>query len=177
MITILVIVLGLTTFSIYQAATSLKSSNINDEGMSKLSPMPNDNSNNSTNEPPQMNNQNGSNNMTTPPDKPDGETSNSTSEPSEKPDNDTNQDSSSTPPEMPSGNNQENQNGPGANNNMNQRSSNTKNASLSTIYYVIFTAEALTIALILTSLDNEDTTNSNIDFNGYKLYVNNVAIN
>ena len=29
----------------------------------------------------------------------------------------------------------------------------------------------------LTSLDNEDTTNSNIVFNGYKLYVNNVAIN
>ena len=29
----------------------------------------------------------------------------------------------------------------------------------------------------LTSLDNADTTNSNIDFNGYKLYVNNTAIN
>ncbi len=29
----------------------------------------------------------------------------------------------------------------------------------------------------ITSLDNEDDTNSNIDFNGYKLYVNRVAIN
>ena len=29
----------------------------------------------------------------------------------------------------------------------------------------------------VTSLDNEDSTNSNIDFNGYKLYVNNKAIN
>ncbi len=29
----------------------------------------------------------------------------------------------------------------------------------------------------ITSLDNADTTNSNIDFNGYKLYVNNSAIN
>lgn len=29
----------------------------------------------------------------------------------------------------------------------------------------------------ITSLDNADTTNSNIDFNGYKLYVNNTAIN
>ena len=29
----------------------------------------------------------------------------------------------------------------------------------------------------ITSLDNEDTTNSNIDFNGYKLYVNGVEIN
>ena len=29
----------------------------------------------------------------------------------------------------------------------------------------------------VTSLDNEDTSNSNIDFNGYKLYVNNKAIN
>ena len=29
----------------------------------------------------------------------------------------------------------------------------------------------------VTSLDNEDSTNSNIDFNGYKLYVNGVAIN
>ena len=29
----------------------------------------------------------------------------------------------------------------------------------------------------VTSLDNEDDTNSNIDFNGYKLYVNGVAIN
>lgn len=29
----------------------------------------------------------------------------------------------------------------------------------------------------ITSLDNADTTNSNIDFNGYKLYVNNIAIN
>lgn len=152
MITILVIVLALTTFSIYQATTSLKSFNINDAGTSQPPSKPNGNSNNPTNEPPQMNNQNGSNNMTTPPDKPDGETSNSTSEPSEKPDNDTNQDSSSTPPEMPSGNNQENQNGPGANNNMNQMSSNTKNASLSTIYYVVFTVEALTIALILTYL-------------------------
>ena len=27
------------------------------------------------------------------------------------------------------------------------------------------------------SLTNEDETNSNINFNGYKLYVNNVAIN
>lgn len=29
----------------------------------------------------------------------------------------------------------------------------------------------------ITSLDNADTTNSNIDFNGYKLYVNGTAIN
>lgn len=29
----------------------------------------------------------------------------------------------------------------------------------------------------ITSLDNADTTNSNIDFGGYKLYVNNIAIN
>ena len=29
----------------------------------------------------------------------------------------------------------------------------------------------------ITSLENEDTTNSNIDFNGYKLYVNGEAIN
>ena len=29
----------------------------------------------------------------------------------------------------------------------------------------------------ITSLDNADTTNSNIDFNGYKLYVNNTALN
>lgn len=29
----------------------------------------------------------------------------------------------------------------------------------------------------ITSLDNEDTTNSNIDFNGYKLYVNGTLIN
>ena len=29
----------------------------------------------------------------------------------------------------------------------------------------------------ITSLDNEDDTNSNVDFNGYKLYVNEVAIN
>ena len=29
----------------------------------------------------------------------------------------------------------------------------------------------------ITSLDNEDTSNSNIDFNGYKLYVNGSAIN
>ena len=29
----------------------------------------------------------------------------------------------------------------------------------------------------ITSLDNEDSSNSNIDFNGYKLYVNGVAIN
>ena len=29
----------------------------------------------------------------------------------------------------------------------------------------------------ITSLDNEDDTNSNVDFNGYKLYVNGVAIN
>lgn len=29
----------------------------------------------------------------------------------------------------------------------------------------------------VTSLDDEDTTYSNIDFNGYKLYVNNKAIN
>lgn len=29
----------------------------------------------------------------------------------------------------------------------------------------------------ITSLDNKDQSNSNIDFNGYKLYVNNVAIN
>lgn len=29
----------------------------------------------------------------------------------------------------------------------------------------------------VTSLDNEDSSNSNIDFNGYKLYVNGVAIN
>ena len=29
----------------------------------------------------------------------------------------------------------------------------------------------------VSSLTNEDETNSNIDFNGYKLYVNNVAIN
>ncbi len=29
----------------------------------------------------------------------------------------------------------------------------------------------------ITSLENEDTTNSNIDFNGYKLYVNGAAIN
>ena len=122
MITILVIVLSLTTFSIYQATTSLKSSNINDAGTSQLPTMPNGNSNNSTNEPPA------------------------------KPDSDTAQDNLETPPEMPSGNNQENQNGPGANNNMNQMSSNTKNASLSIIYYVIFTAEALTIALILTYL-------------------------
>lgn len=152
MITILVIVLALTTFSIYQATTSLKSSNINDAGTSQPPSMPNGNSNNSTKESPQMNNQNGSNNMTTPPDKPDGETSSNTNEPPAKPDNDTTQDNSGTPPEMPSDNNQENQNRPGANNNMNQMSSNTKNASLSTIYYVIFTAEALTIALIITYL-------------------------
>ena len=29
----------------------------------------------------------------------------------------------------------------------------------------------------VTSLDDEDTTYSNIDFNGYKLYVNNKAVN
>ena len=29
----------------------------------------------------------------------------------------------------------------------------------------------------ITSLDNEDDINSNIDFNGYKLYVNGVSIN
>lgn len=29
----------------------------------------------------------------------------------------------------------------------------------------------------VTSLTNKDTTNSNIDFNGYKLYVNGKAIN
>jgi hypothetical protein len=29
----------------------------------------------------------------------------------------------------------------------------------------------------ITSLDNEDSSNSNIDFNGYKLYVNGEAIN
>ena len=29
----------------------------------------------------------------------------------------------------------------------------------------------------ITSLNNEDSSNSNIDFNGYKLYVNGVAIN
>lgn len=29
----------------------------------------------------------------------------------------------------------------------------------------------------ITSLDNEDSSNSNIDFNGYKLYVNGIAIN
>lgn len=29
----------------------------------------------------------------------------------------------------------------------------------------------------VTSLENEDTKNNNIDFNGYKLYVNGVAIN
>lgn len=29
----------------------------------------------------------------------------------------------------------------------------------------------------VTSLENEDTENSNIDFNGYKLYVNGKAIN
>jgi hypothetical protein len=29
----------------------------------------------------------------------------------------------------------------------------------------------------ITSLDNDDSSNSNIDFNGYKLYVNNIAIN
>lgn len=29
----------------------------------------------------------------------------------------------------------------------------------------------------ITSFDNEDSSNSNIDFNGYKLYVNGVAIN
>ena len=35
----------------------------------------------------------------------------------------------------------------------------------------------LTSDSYITSLDNADTTNSNIDFNGYKLYVNNVSIN
>ena len=51
------------------------------------------------------------------------------------------------------------------------------------------TAKSITIALdktstikltgdsYITSLDNADTTNSNIDFNGYKLYVNGTAIN
>ena len=29
----------------------------------------------------------------------------------------------------------------------------------------------------VTSFTNEDKTNSNIDFNGYKLYVNNISIN
>ena len=29
----------------------------------------------------------------------------------------------------------------------------------------------------ITSLDNENSNNSNIDFNGYKLYVNGIAIN
>ena len=35
----------------------------------------------------------------------------------------------------------------------------------------------LTSDCYVTSLENEDTTNSNIDFNGYKLYVNGTAIN
>ena len=35
----------------------------------------------------------------------------------------------------------------------------------------------LTSDSYITSLDNADTTNSNIDFNGYKLYVNNASIN
>lgn len=35
----------------------------------------------------------------------------------------------------------------------------------------------LTSDSYITSLDNADTTNSNIDFNGYKLYVNNKSIN
>lgn len=35
----------------------------------------------------------------------------------------------------------------------------------------------LTANAYVTSLDNADSTNSNIDFNGYKLYVNGVAIN
>ncbi len=33
------------------------------------------------------------------------------------------------------------------------------------------------IKTYVTSLENADTTNSNIDFNGYKLYVNGTAIN
>ena len=35
----------------------------------------------------------------------------------------------------------------------------------------------LTSDSYITSLDNADTTNNNIDFNGYKLYVNNISIN
>lgn len=55
---------------------------------------------------------------------------------------------------------------------------NTKNEAKSIKLTLDKTSKVkLTGNTYVTSLENEDTTNSNIDFNGYKLYVNGKAIN
>lgn len=167
MITVLIILMGLTCFTMYKAQnTSTSNSNnmeMSGQGNNMGAPLPNGNGGpgggNSNSTPPEKPG-NSNSNMTEPPEKPGESSTNSNSNSNSiVTDDNTNSDNSNgQPPAMPGdSSNTQSSDVPGGISNGNSQSmpsdvNGTSNNTISITYYVIFGIESLVIAIIITYL-------------------------